>query len=138
MLTLEAGREIIAAACAEAEQLGRSMAIALVDAGGYLVTVDRMSGARPLTPSIALAKAYSAAVMQRPTVKLKGMAESEPSLFAQLGRMGHQPVVACMGGIPVKKDGVIIGGIGTSGGSGPEDEQIAETALKALGYETSF
>lgn len=138
MLTLEPAREIIRAARKEADRIGRPMAVALVDAAGYVVSVDRMKGARYLTPSIALSKAYSAAIMQRPTEKLRGLAQSEPTLFAQLGRMGHQPIVAGPGGIPIKKNGEIIGGIGTSGGSGPEDEEVAVNALKALGFETEF
>jgi uncharacterized protein GlcG (DUF336 family) len=138
MLTLETARELIRAARKEADRIGKPMSVCLVDAAGYIISIDRMKGARPLTPPIALSKAYSAAIMQRPTVKLKGMAESEPSLFSQISRMGHQPVVAAYGGIPVKKNGEIIGGIGTSGGSGPEDEEVASSALRALGFETDL
>jgi len=137
-LTLEDCRKIIASAQAEAEKLGKPMTVCIVDAGGYALSMERMTGARALQPSIATAKAYTAAVMQRPTRMLKWWAENDVALFSQVARMGHQPVVACDGGVPVKRDGEIIGGIGVSGGSGEEDESVAVIALKTAGYEIDF
>jgi uncharacterized protein GlcG (DUF336 family) len=69
---------------------GKALGIAVADCGGFVVLVERMDGARPMTPSIALSKAYSAAVMQRPT--------SDPVFFTQVGRMGQHPIVATKGG----------------------------------------
>jgi uncharacterized protein GlcG (DUF336 family) len=48
-------------------EVGKALSIAVVDYGGFIVLIERMDGARPMTPDIALSKAYSAAVMQRPT-----------------------------------------------------------------------
>jgi len=112
--------------------------IAVVDAGGFIVVLERMDGARPLQPSIATAKAYSAAIMQRPTIMLKGWADSQPGFFAQVARMGHHPIVATDGGVPIKSGGVLIGGLGIAGGTGPEDQQLAEETLRELGYELDF
>ncbi len=137
-LTLEDARTLMAAAQDIAARMGKPMTVCIVDAGGYTVALDRMTGGRPLQPSIALAKAYSAAVMQRPTKALKMWAQYDPGLFSQVARMGHQPVVACDGGLPIAKDGVILGGIGASGGSGEEDEEIVIGALKAGGYDIEF
>lgn len=138
MLTLEDARALITTAQKEAVKLGKPMTIVVVDTGGFIVAVDRMDGARPLTPSIAHAKAYTAAIMQRPANMLKGWAESQPGFFAQVSRMGHQPIVATDGALTLKKDGTILGGIGVSGGTGEEDEEIALATLKALGYDTNF
>ena len=66
----------------------------MVDAGGFVVVIERMDGARPMTPSIALAKAYWAAVMQRPTQMLKEWSDSDPVFFSQVARMGQHPIVA--------------------------------------------
>ena len=138
MLTLEDARALIAAAQAEAVRIGKPMTVCVVDTGGFIVAVDRMDGARPLTPSIAHAKAYTAAIMQRPASMLTDWAESQPGFFAQVSRMGHQPIVATHGGLTLKKGGSLLGGIGISGGTGPEDEEVATTTLAKLGYDTNF
>lgn len=118
--------------------LGKALSIAVVDYGGFEVLVERMDGARPMTPSIAVAKAYSAAVMQRPTRMLENWRTSDPVFFTQVGRMGHHPIVATMGGYTLKRDGAIVGGIGISGGSPQEDDQICEAVVAAAGFATDF
>jgi len=135
---LAEARGLVDAANAAAAAIGKVISVAVVDAGGYLVTLDRMDGARPLTPSIALAKAYTAAVMQRPSAMLRGWSESDPVFFSQVARMGHQPVVATPGGYTLKRDGVFLGGIGVSGGSPAEDQQICEDVVRAAGFATEF
>jgi len=137
-IDLSDARKLVRAARKTAESMGKTITVAVVDEGGYLVALDRMTKARRLTPSIATAKAYSAAVMERPTLKLKGFASGEPELFAQLGRMGFEPVIAGPGAYPIVRDGTILGGIGISGGSGEDDERIALTALGELGFATAF
>jgi uncharacterized protein GlcG (DUF336 family) len=131
-------RALVEAAIGAATALGKAVSIAVVDEGGYLVTLDRMDGARPLTPSIALAKAYTAAVMQRPSTMLRAWAESDPVFFTQVARMGHQPVVASPGGYTLARDGVILGGIGVSGGSPAEDQGICEDVVRTAGLTTEF
>jgi uncharacterized protein GlcG (DUF336 family) len=138
MITLADARTLVAAAQRRATELDKPITVAVVDSGGFGVLVERMDGARPLTPQIATAKAYTAAVMQRPTRMLKGWAEAEPVFFSQVARMGHQPIVATGGGFALKKDGVVLGGIGISGGTGEEDETLAEGAVTECGYETDF
>jgi uncharacterized protein GlcG (DUF336 family) len=123
---------------ARALDLGKALSIAVVDYGGFVVLVERMDGARPMTPSIALSKAYSAAVMQRPTSMLEGWRNSDPVFFTQVGRMGQHPIVATKGGYTIKRDGVILGGLGISGGSPDEDQKIAEDVLRAHGFELDF
>jgi 5-methyltetrahydropteroyltriglutamate--homocysteine methyltransferase len=90
-----------------------------------------MDGARPMTADIALAKAYSAAVMQRPTEMLENWRDSDPVFFTQVGRMGHRPIVATKGGVTIKRDGAILGGLGISGGSPGEDQQVCLDVLTA-------
>jgi uncharacterized protein GlcG (DUF336 family) len=135
---LEQAHALIEAAEEAATELGKAFSVAVVDAGGYLVALDRMDGARPLTPSIALAKAYSAAVMQRPTFMLKSWSESDPVFFSQVARMGHQPVVATLGAYPLKRGDEFLGGIGISGGSAEEDEKICSEIVKAAGFTMDF
>jgi len=123
---------------ARAVELGKALSIAVVDYGGFVVLIERMDGARPMTPDIALSKAYSAAVMQRPTEMLENWRDSDPVFFTQVGRMSQRPIVATKGGYTLKRDGAILGGIGISGGSPDEDQQICEHVLRAAGFELDF
>jgi len=131
-------RKLVDDARARGQQLGKALSVAVVDYGGFLVVVERMDGARPMTPSIAISKAYSAAVMQRPTYMLEGWRNSDPVFFTQVGRMGQHPIVATKGGFTLKRDGVIVGGIGVSGGSPDEDQKICEDVLRAAGFDLDF
>lgn len=138
MMTLNEARLITAAVQRRATEMDKPLTAVVVDAGGFVVLAERMDGARPLSPSIATAKAYTAAVMQRPTAMLKHWAGNDPAFFAQVSRMGHHPIVATLGGITLKRDGVIVGGLGVSGGTGEEDEEVARAVLTELDYELDF
>lgn len=137
-VSAEIADQIIEIAKREGQTLGKALSIAIVDVGGYMVQIVRTEGARPLTPSIALSKAYSAAVMQRPTTMLENWAEHEPVFFSQIARMGWQPIVATKGGITLRKDGEFLGGIGISGGTADEDQRIAETVIAEIGFDSDF
>ena len=137
-ISLDAAKAIIAAAQQNARALDKPITVVVVDSGGFVVASERMDGARPLTPSIALAKAYTAAIMQRPSNMLKTWCKTQPEFFAQVSRMGHQPIVATDGGVTIKKNGELLGGIGVSGGTGEEDQQICEAALRETAYDLDF
>ncbi|GJF25336.1 MULTISPECIES: GlcG/HbpS family heme-binding protein [Streptomyces] len=139
-ISLDAAEEIIAAAHKRAQQIGKAVSVAVVDAGGFVVAVRRPDGARPLTPDIARAKAYTAAVMQRPGKMLKKWQESQPVFFSQLSQLpgASMPILATEGSVTIKKDGEIIGGLGIAGGTADEDQVIADEVLQALGYELEF
>ncbi|GAA3918262.1 GlcG/HbpS family heme-binding protein [Microbacterium invictum] len=122
----------------EALRLGKGLSIAVVDSGGFVVSIRRFDGARPMTPLIALSKAYTSAVMQRPSGMLKGWSQSDPVFFGKVGDMGQFPIVATGGGVTLKREGEFVGGVGVSGGTPGEDEAIAQLILTELGYETDF
>lgn len=130
--------KIMVVAEREALRIGKGLSIAVVDSGGFIVSIRRFDGARPMTPLIALSKAYTSAVMQRPSGMLKGWSQSDPVFFGKVGDMGQFPIVATGGGVTLKRDGEFVGGVGVSGGTPGEDEQIAQTILAELGYETDF
>ena len=131
-------RSLADAVRAHARDLGKALSVAVVDYGGFVVLIERMDGARPMTPDIALSKAYSAAVMQRPTEMLENWRNSDPVFFTQVGRMGQRPIVATKGGFTLKRDGAILGGIGISGGSPDEDQRICEDVVRAAGFDLDF
>ncbi|MFE6282238.1 heme-binding protein [Streptomyces sp. NPDC057877] len=139
-ISLDAAEEIIAAAHQRARALGKAVSVAVVDAGGFPVAIRRPDGARPLTPDIARAKAYTAAVMQRPGRMLRKWQESQPVFFSQLSQLpgAAMPIMATEGSVTIKRHGEIIGGLGIAGGTAEEDQQIADEVLTALGYELEF
>ncbi|GAA1940344.1 GlcG/HbpS family heme-binding protein [Agromyces allii] len=137
-LTADEVARIIDLATFEAERLGKALSIAVVDGGGFILGVVRMDGARPMTPSIAISKAYSAAVMQRPTRMLKGWSKSDPVFFSQVATMGMHPIVATLGGLTLKRDGEIVGAVGISGGSPEEDEHVGAEIVESFGFDEDF
>jgi uncharacterized protein GlcG (DUF336 family) len=86
----EEARSLADAARAHARDIGKALSVAIVDYGGFVVLIERMDGARPMTPDIGLSKAYSAAVMQRPTEMLENWRNSDPVFFTQVGAAGHE------------------------------------------------
>lgn len=130
--------KIMAIAEREALRLGKGLSIAVVDSGGFIVSIRRFDGARPMTPLIALSKAYTSAVMQRPSGMLKPWSNADPVFFSQVATMGNFPIVATGGGMTLKRDGDFLGGVGVSGGTPQEDQQLAEGVIAELGYDTDF
>ena len=98
-ISLAHAKLIVDSACRRAIGLNKPLTVAVVDTGGFIVVLERMDGAQPLQPSIATAKAYSAAIMQRPSLMLKGWADSQPLFFSQVATMGLHPIVATEGGV---------------------------------------
>ena len=137
-ITADDARELIAKAQDKAAEFKKSVSVAVVDAGGFIVAVERQEGARPITPMIAISKAYTAAVMQRPASMLKGWAEHEPVFFSAVSSWGTgrswPPTVRSRSSATVRSSAAS----GVAGGRADEDEQIALAALEASGYELEF
>ena len=119
------------AAAAEAEALRNQWAvsIAIVDAGGHLLHLQRLDGAAPLSAHIAPAKAHTAALGRRETKVYEDMINAGRTSFLSA------PTLQGMleGGVPVIKDGQCIGAVGVSGVKSSEDAQVAKAAIAALG-----
>jgi uncharacterized protein GlcG (DUF336 family) len=127
-LTLEAARRL--AAAAEAEALGRrwTIAVAVVNPEGGLILFHSMDGTQPGSQDIAVLKARTAARLRRSTQALEdGIAGGRVALATLPG------VLALGGGVPVVVDGQIVGGLGVSGMTSPEDDVIAAATLEAFG-----
>ena len=119
------------AAAGEAEALRNQWAvsIAIVDAGGHLLHLQRLDGAAPLSAHIAPAKAHTAALGRRETKVYEDMINGGRSSF--LSAPALQGMLE--GGVPVIKDGQCIGAVGVSGVKSNEDAQVAKAAIAALG-----
>ena len=131
-LMVKTAERLVTASEAKAREFGINVTTAVVDSAGFVVVLRRMDGTRPLTTHIAHSKAYTAAIMKRPARDLLHWAESEPVYFGQVARMGHLPIVATQGGMPVRPGSEIVGGIGVSGGTPEQDQACCEAALAAI------
>ena len=119
------------AAAAEAEALRNQWAvtIAIVDDGGHLLWLQRLDGAAPVSAHIAPAKAHTAATGRRETKIYEDIINNGRYAFITA------PSIEGMleGGVPIIKDGQVIGAVGVSGVKSIEDAQIAKAGIAALG-----
>jgi len=128
-ITLDAARRVMAAAEAEAARNQWPMVIAIVDTAGHLVMLHRMDQAQNGSIVIAPEKARTAVDFKRPT-KVFQDAVAQGGVHLRL--LGTPNALPMEGGVPIIKDGEIIGGIGVSGMSSDQDAQVAEAGLAAL------
>ena len=114
---------------AEAIKNGWPVTIAIVDDGGHLLWLQRLDGAAPISAHIAPAKAQTAALGRRETKIYEDIINNGRVSFLSA------PVIQGMleGGVPIVKDGMIIGAVGVSGVKSSEDAQIAKAGISALG-----
>jgi glc operon protein GlcG len=134
-LTLAGARKMMDTATARAEKSGHAIAVAIVDAGGHPLLIQRMDGGRFHTVHSSTTKAVCAASNKRPTT-MKGAAGQALDTMHALGlalAAGAERWTAMEGGYPVIVDGECIGGIGVSGGSWEFDDNVARTAVEAIG-----
>lgn len=131
MLTLADARRIIAAAEKKAQQIGQPMNIAVADAGGNLISHVRMDGAWIGSIDISIKKAYTSRAFDIATKDLAKHSQSGKQFFG-IHASNDGKIMVFAGGVPLKKDGQVIGAIGVSGGSGVQDHAVAEAGAKAL------
>jgi uncharacterized protein GlcG (DUF336 family) len=129
-LSLDLGdaRRIIAAGERKAIEIGVPYNIAVADAGGGLIAHARMDGAWLGSVDIAINKAWTARAFDMPTDDLSHLAQSGQQGFG-INTTNDSRVVIFGGGIPVKRDGVVIGAVGASGGSVAQDIEVAKAAV---------
>jgi glc operon protein GlcG len=126
-LTLEVAKQISAAAEAEAVKNNWNMVIAIVDDGGLLMHLIRRDGTQYGSIQVAQDKARTAIAFRRPTKALEDAVAGGRNAILALS--GATPIE---GGIPIVVDGEMVGAIGVSGGSSPQDAQVAQAGITAL------
>ena len=128
-LSLADVKKIAAAAEAEAVAHNWPVVIAIVDDGGHLLWLQRQDGASPLSSHIAPAKAHTAAMGRRDSKVYEDIINGGRTAFLTA------PAVQGLleGGVPIVKDGHVIGAVGVSGVKSNEDAQIAKAGIAALG-----
>lgn len=131
MITLSEARAIIEAAEKSAASIGQPMNIAVVDGGGNLVAHVRMDGAWIGSIDISINKAWTSRAFDIETIALAN--ESQPGeQFFGIHASNHGRVMVFAGGIPLKRKGEVVGGIGVSGGSGKQDQAVAAAGAAAF------
>src|SRR3954453_14060371 len=130
-VSLEDARRVTAAGEDRAREIGQPQNIAVVDAGGNLVSHIRMDGAWIGSVDVAINKALPARAFDLPTAELAANAQpGGPFYGIQESNKGRVMIFA--GGLPLKRDGQVVGAVGVSGGSGEQDTTVAEAAASAF------
>jgi glc operon protein GlcG len=128
-ITLEQAKKMMAGAEAEARKNNWAMTIVILDSGCNPVMMQKADGAQLAAPQVAGDKAYTACAYKRPTKALqdalaKGAADWRYLTFPRM--------IAADGGLPIVVDGKIIGAIGVSGATGPDDARVGQAGIDAL------
>ena len=103
------------------------MNIAVVDAGANLVAFERMEGAWLGSIDISMNKAFTARAFDIETKALGENSQSGDQFFG-IHVSNHGRVMIFAGGVPLKRGGQVVGAVGVSGGSGKQDQAVAEAA----------
>lgn len=130
-LSAEAAQKVIDAAEKAASEMGIAATIAIVDESGILRMFKRMDGAALVTVSSSQDKAFTAVGFGIPSHAWYPMIKDDPALLHGVPT-SIERVVIFGGGIPIRVDGDLVGGVGVGGGSHDQDRQIAEAGVAAL------
>jgi uncharacterized protein GlcG (DUF336 family) len=132
MVTLDDARRVIAAAEKKAVAIGQPMNVAVADAGGNLVAHVRMDGAWMGSIDISIKKAFTARAFDIATKDLAPLAQPGRDFYG-INASNDGRIMIFAGGIPLKRGGKVVGAIGVSGGSGEQDQAVAEAGAAAYG-----
>lgn len=130
-VTLDEAREIIAGGESKAQEIGQPENIAVVDGGGNLVAHARMDGAWIGSVDLAINKAFTARAFDTPTAELAEYAQPGGQFYG-IHVSNDARVIIFAGGLPLKHDGQVVGAVGVSGGTGDQDQAVAEAAAAAF------
>ncbi|HEY6738513.1 MAG TPA: heme-binding protein [Actinopolymorphaceae bacterium] len=130
-VSLDDARRVIAAGEEHARTIGQPMNIAVVDAGGNLVSHVRMDGAWIGSVDISINKAFTARAFDIATADL-AMNAQPGTQFYGIQNSNHGRIMIFAGGIPLQRDGQVVGAVGVSGGTGEQDQAVAQAAAAAF------
>lgn len=131
MMTLQEAKRVIAAAEQKAAEIGQPQNIAVVDAGGNLVAFERMDKAWLGSIDIAIKKAWTARAFDISTKELSKLAQPGDDFYG-IHASNDGKVMIFAGGIPLKRGEDVVGAIGVSGGTGSQDQKVAEAGVEAF------
>jgi glc operon protein GlcG len=126
-LTAADVHKLMAACRDEAAKNKWGVTIAIVDDAGFLLSLERLDGAGPMTAEVAAGKARTAAITRRSTKVWEDLVKDRP-VFLKFPE--NLPI---QGGVPLMHQGECVGAIGVSGVQSHQDEQVANAGVAALG-----
>ncbi len=129
-IKLDDANRMIQGAIAKAEELGIKVTVAVCDAGGRLVSLNRMDGAIWAAVFGSQGKAAASAAFNRPSGLMEPQAES-PALKSIIAAIG-QNVILRQGAVPLKVDGLVVAACGVGGGTSQQDEECAQAGVDAV------
>lgn len=136
-INLAQADRIIAAALAKGGELGlKPLCVAVLDAGGHLIAMQRQDGASTMRPQIAVAKANGALGLGVSSRKIAEMAAERPTFVASLANLTQGGVVPAAGGVIVTDANGILGAVGVTGDTSDNDELCALAGVAAAGLAT--
>ncbi len=130
-LTLSVARTVVAAAIAEGAATRVPISVAVVDSGGQLVAFERMDGADLVSVTLSQDKAWTALVNRMPTRDIGPVAQPGAEFFGYHTIKGGRTIIFA-GGMPLARDGVLVGAVGVSGGDAAQDQRIVEAAVASF------
>ncbi len=139
-LTSKGAKLMMEAAITKAREFGIAVTVAIVDAGGHMLHLERMDGGRFHTIHSSTTKAVTSASNRRPTTTRGAQGQDLDTLHA-IGlslAAGAERWTAMEGGFPIVFGGECTGGIGISGGDWEQDQEIARAAIDAVGASASM
>ena len=129
-LSLSDAKRMLEAAEGKADELGIAYNVAVVDAGGHLVVFSRQDGALVGSIDLAVNKAFTARIFDNTTEAL-GVASQPTAPLYGIQHSNCGRVVIFGGGIPVMRNGAVIGAVGASAGTVEQDMAVAAAAIAA-------
>ncbi|MET7649544.1 heme-binding protein [Streptomyces sp. NPDC005486] len=130
-LAIHDAEALVTAACRAAEADGVTVSVTVLDAGGHLLAFRRDDRAVLISGETSTRKAYTALQLNAPTADLVD-AVQPGGLFHTLPTALDRPLLFIAGGVPVRRDGRLIGAIGVGGGSPEQDHGFATAAVETL------
>lgn len=130
-LTLAEARVIMEGAMAYARSLNQTISVAVLDAGGTLISQDRMDGGSMLGVRGAVGKAMAAIILRRPSADVVEWAQTEPDRYLSLLNVFPGQVYLTPGGVPLRVNGQIVGAVGVSGLARGVDDEAIEAGIRA-------
>jgi len=136
-LSLIRANEIVAAALRRGRELGlKPLCVAVLDAGGHLIVLQREDGASNIRPQIAAGKAAGALALGISSRKIAEMAAERPGFVASLGSLSQQGLIPAAGGILIEEAGTLLGAVGVTGDTSDNDEACALAGVAAAGLNS--
>ncbi|MBY0503082.1 MAG: heme-binding protein [Bryobacteraceae bacterium] len=132
-ITLEGARKALARTIAEARRLNTTGAFAVVDEGGNLLLLERLDGTFAASSNVALGKARTAALFQKPTRSFEEVVNKGRASMIALSGGALDQFTPLQGGVPLLSAGQVVGAIGVSGAaSAAQDEELATLGAKTF------